>query len=173
VGGCCGGGLVDGPLGAFSGSARAADNTTLITALPWWECWCWFPASLDDGGWPRMAALAAGAEKLTHNAIHVWTSREQSDPVGVLGAAHGAVPVPRQGAGLRLHRSPLTDVPPGGYPSGQRGQTVNLLAHAFAGSNPAPPICFGLRRVLVPTAGAARRRPIPRRSRAPGLANAI
>src|SRR5438445_13744991 len=25
-----------------------------------------------------------------------------------------------------------------GYPSGQRGQTVNLLAHAFAGSNPAP-----------------------------------
>src|SRR6266702_5032588 len=25
-----------------------------------------------------------------------------------------------------------------GYPSGQRGQTVNLLAHAFAGSNPSP-----------------------------------
>ena len=25
-----------------------------------------------------------------------------------------------------------------GYPSGQRGQTVNLLAYAFAGSNPAP-----------------------------------
>ena len=27
----------------------------------------------------------------------------------------------------------------GRYPSGQRGQTVNLLAHAFAGSNPALP----------------------------------
>ena len=26
-----------------------------------------------------------------------------------------------------------------GYPSGQRGQTVNLLAYAFAGSNPARP----------------------------------
>ena len=25
-----------------------------------------------------------------------------------------------------------------GYPSGQRGQTVNLLAHAFGGSNPPP-----------------------------------
>src|SRR5438552_13329814 len=25
-----------------------------------------------------------------------------------------------------------------GYPSGQRGQTVNLLAHAFDGSNPSP-----------------------------------
>ena len=27
----------------------------------------------------------------------------------------------------------------GGYQSGQLGQTVNLLAHAFVGSNPAPP----------------------------------
>ena len=25
-----------------------------------------------------------------------------------------------------------------GYPSGQRGQTVNLLAYAFDGSNPSP-----------------------------------
>ncbi len=25
-----------------------------------------------------------------------------------------------------------------GYPSGQRGQTVNLLAYAFIGSNPIP-----------------------------------
>ena len=30
----------------------------------------------------------------------------------------------------------------GGYRSGQTGQTVNLLAHAFAGSNPAPPNFF-------------------------------
>ena len=29
-----------------------------------------------------------------------------------------------------------------GYPSGQRGQTVNLLAYAFAGSNPAPTTTF-------------------------------
>jgi hypothetical protein len=28
----------------------------------------------------------------------------------------------------------------GGYPSGQRGQTVNLLAKSFGGSNPPPPI---------------------------------
>ena len=27
----------------------------------------------------------------------------------------------------------------GGYQSGQLGQTVNLLAYAFVGSNPAPP----------------------------------
>ena len=29
-----------------------------------------------------------------------------------------------------------------GYPSGQRGQTVNLLAHAFSGSNPEPTTIF-------------------------------
>ena len=29
-----------------------------------------------------------------------------------------------------------------GYPSGQRGQTVNLLAHAFGGSNPPPSTSF-------------------------------
>jgi hypothetical protein len=34
-----------------------------------------------------------------------------------------------------------------GYPSGQRGQTVNLLAYAFDGSNPSPtttlfPLCI-------------------------------
>ena len=31
-----------------------------------------------------------------------------------------------------------------GYPSGQRGQTVNLLAHAFDGSNPSPTTNFSL-----------------------------
>ena len=30
---------------------------------------------------------------------------------------------------------------PGGYPSGQRGLTVNQLADAFGGSNPSPPTC--------------------------------
>ena len=29
-----------------------------------------------------------------------------------------------------------------GYPSGQRGQTVNLLAYAFDGSNPSPTTMF-------------------------------
>ena len=31
-----------------------------------------------------------------------------------------------------------------GYPSGQRGQTVNLLAYAFGGSNPPPSTSFTL-----------------------------
>ena len=30
----------------------------------------------------------------------------------------------------------------GGYPSGQRGLTVNQLAEAFGGSNPSPPTLF-------------------------------
>ena len=34
-----------------------------------------------------------------------------------------------------LNQRPLWSV---GYPSGQRGQTVNLLAYAFDGSNPSP-----------------------------------
>src|SRR5580700_990979 len=34
-----------------------------------------------------------------------------------------------------------------GYPSGQRGQTVNLLAYAFIGSNPIPTTIFRLRPV--------------------------
>ena len=37
-----------------------------------------------------------------------------------------------------------------GYPSGQRGQTVNLLAYAFTGSNPVPTTIFlaATRRLL-------------------------
>ena len=31
----------------------------------------------------------------------------------------------------------------GGYPSGQRGLTVNQLAEAYGGSNPSPPTCTG------------------------------
>ena len=31
------------------------------------------------------------------------------------------------------------DTSPGGYQSGQMGQTVNLLAYAYGGSNPSPP----------------------------------
>ncbi len=34
---------------------------------------------------------------------------------------------------------PNTQSVKGGYQSGQMGQTVNLLAHAYGGSNPSPP----------------------------------
>ena len=33
----------------------------------------------------------------------------------------------------------------GGYQSGQMGQTVNLLALAFGGSNPSPPTAYNIR----------------------------
>jgi hypothetical protein len=33
-----------------------------------------------------------------------------------------------------------------GYPSGQRGQTVNLLANAYGGSNPPPSTIFSICR---------------------------
>ena len=37
----------------------------------------------------------------------------------------------------------------GRYPSGQRGQTVNLLAYAYAGSNPALPTILILRDLSI------------------------
>lgn len=37
----------------------------------------------------------------------------------------------------------------GGYPSGQRGLTVNQLAEAFGGSNPSPPTFVALIAQLV------------------------
>src|SRR5947209_8244198 len=37
-----------------------------------------------------------------------------------------------------------------GYPSGQRGQTVNLLAYAFDGSNPSPTTIFSAKDPLQP-----------------------
>ena len=40
---------------------------------------------------------------------------------------------------INLHRKPSNKDFPGGYQSGQMGQTVNLLAYAFGGSNPSPP----------------------------------
>jgi hypothetical protein len=36
-----------------------------------------------------------------------------------------------------------------GYPSGQRGQTVNLLANAYGGSNPPPSTTFSARNMAV------------------------
>lgn len=48
-------------------------------------------------------------------------------------------PIPGQNFGLFSPCCVLPDVvQPEGYPSGQRGQTVNLLAYAFGGSNPPP-----------------------------------
>jgi hypothetical protein len=47
-------------------------------------------------------------------------------------ARFGLICDPHYSAGLRLV----------GYPSGQRGQTVNLLAYAFTGSNPVPTTTF-------------------------------
>ena len=35
---------------------------------------------------------------------------------------------------------------PGGYQSGQMGQTVNLLAYAYGGSNPSPPTQIELKQ---------------------------
>ncbi len=42
----------------------------------------------------------------------------------------------------------------GGYQSGQMGQTVNLLAYAFGGSNPSPPTPFS-RDVYINVCGSS------------------
>src|SRR5256885_4525585 len=52
-------------------------------------------------------------------------------------AARRAEPCTRDSRGS--HRVPADS---GRYPSGQRGQTVNLLAYAFGGSNPPLPTNF-------------------------------
>ncbi len=44
----------------------------------------------------------------------------------------------------------------GRYPSGQRGQTVNLLAYAYAGSNPALPTTFILSELRLPKGSEVR-----------------
>src|SRR5690606_2472066 len=43
---------------------------------------------------------------------------------------------------IREPAARITGSPAEGYPSGQRGQTVNLLAYAFGGSNPPPSTSF-------------------------------
>ena len=63
------------------------------------------------------AGLDNGAEKLSRRSK---SKRELSAGGCVQAAVHVSV----------------------GYPSGQRGQTVNLLAYAYAGSNPAPTTTF-------------------------------
>ena len=63
----------------------------------------------------------------------------------------GLLPIPLRSAGLWTLNSALwfgiRSLEFGifkmvGYPSGQRGQTVNLLANAFDGSNPSPTTTF-------------------------------
>src|SRR5262249_62259489 len=48
----------------------------------------------------------------------------------------------------------------GRYPSGQRGQTVNLLAYAFGGSNPPLPTTLPSASTSEQTAGRLRKRPL-------------
>src|SRR5687768_3299862 len=79
-----------------------------------------------------------------------------------------AVPVTKRIAGNALTSSKVLTKIAGsleGYPSGQRGQTVNLLAYAFGGSNPPPSTIFPftgswrektLHPVALPAAGASR-----------------
>src|SRR5690606_18662087 len=67
------------------------------------------------------------------------------------GGRRPALPVQRLRTGTPLHskaltiREPaarITGSPAEGYPSGQRGQTVNLLAYAFGGLHPPPSTTF-------------------------------
>ncbi len=63
-------------------------------------------------------------------------------PRGPGGATHGGAAGSMDGLGVPWIRCPQEQESANrtaeGYPSGQRGQTVNLLAHAFGGSNPPP-----------------------------------
>ena len=64
-------------------------------------------------------------------------------PLRLRARPAGASPThPRRcrGSPAALHFAPAFAAPPGGYRSGQTGQTVNLLANAYGGSNPSPPI---------------------------------
>ncbi len=55
-----------------------------------------------------------------------------------LGKKEVEGPIPSLGStAVDAHKMCLAEFSPG-YPSGQRGQTVNLLAIAYVGSNPTP-----------------------------------
>ena len=65
---------------------------------------------------------------------------QSSAGIGFRDQVSGIDPPPRGGAGRSRGTNILTGyVRTGGYSSGQRGQTVNLLAYAYGGSNPSPP----------------------------------
>ena len=80
------------------------------------------------------------------------------DPRGGRHSAGGVSPVRvESGPGLGSHDDQTRRQDAfgaGRYPSGQRGQTVNLLAHAFGGSNPSLPTMLRLTRRQVREAHA-------------------
>src|SRR5690606_2091854 len=84
----------------------------------------------------RRAGCGSRARSTGSARATCCTSASTSEP-GVLDRANPltglAIEVKIAGCftGMQLER-------PEGYPSGQRGQTVNLLAYAFGGSNPPP-----------------------------------
>ncbi len=59
---------------------------------------------------------------------------------GVRCNAYDAAPIDMTGAGILCKSLMVNSL--GVYRSGQPGQTVNLLAFAYAGSNPAAPTTF-------------------------------
>ena len=68
----------------------------------------------------------------------------QAGPAGAKGRKPGVIHLPgdeKRRCWWKTRRSEKEILE--GYPSGQRGQTVNLLAHAFGGSNPPPSTRFG------------------------------
>ena len=74
--------------------------------------------------------VAAAVAQLEEHMICNLEVGGSSPPGGFPGSWHVLPPPP---GAIRLHRFK------GEYPSGQRGQTVNLLAYAFTGSNPVSP----------------------------------
>ncbi len=69
----------------------------------------------------------------------------------------------RSGAISRFQKTKF----PEGYPSGQRGQTVNLLAYAFGGSNPPPSTIFTLESGSTPPSTSFMQRSQKLRQRPP------
>ena len=75
---------------------------------------------------------------------------------------HGEALEPEDQIHVQRARRVATYPPEGRFRSGQTGQTVNLVAKAYAGSNPAPPTSLGRlsvrgRFTWPPSAGAVRR----------------
>jgi hypothetical protein len=82
---------------------------------------------------PMKATEASHRSKSGHNTLSKYM--EPMDPGGSLTSS----------TSIRILRPAFWRMV--GYPSGQRGQTVNLLAYAFDGSNPSPTTIF---RQIIP-----------------------
>ena len=99
-------------------------------------------------GLDQTASVAQLAEQLICNqqvagSTPAASSARRPPPVsgggaGVSGVGRGPSPANRRRPHWRHTHTPDPHHA-GSYPSGQRGQTVNLMAYAFAGSNPALP----------------------------------